>query len=194
MPGLVPDRREILAALYGVWRLMRLDQGGMNWFNLTIEGFWRSFFAAVPVAPFFALLIYLDLSAQPETINVGWAATVSMVVYGLSWALVPVVAIGVTKMLDLSPGYVPLVVAYNWVSLPQILLQTLVRLIGTTSLVPEGLSGFLMIVAVVYILVLEWFVVRTALQTTTATAIGIVLLFETLGVFLNLMAFSGVSS
>lgn len=194
MPGLVPDRREILAALYGVWRLMRLDQGGMNWFNLTIEGFWRSFFAAVPVAPFFALLIYLDLSAQPETINVGWAATVSMVVYGLSWALVPVVAIGVTKMLDLSPGYVPLVVAYNWVSLPQILLQTLVSLIGTTGLVPEGLSGFLMIVAVVYILVLEWFVVRTALQTTTATAIGIVLLFETLGVFLNLMAFSGVSS
>ncbi|MFP6741289.1 MAG: hypothetical protein VCD33_06640 [Alphaproteobacteria bacterium] len=194
MPGLVPDRREILAALYGVWRLMRLDQGGMNWFNLTIEGFWRSFFAAVPVAPFFASLIYLDLSAQPETINVGWAATVSMVVYGLSWALVPVVAIGVTKMLDLSPGYVPLVVAYNWVSLPQILLQTLVSLIGTTGLVPEGLSGFLMIVAVVYILVLEWFVVRTALQTTTATAIGIVLLFETLGVFLNLMAFSGVSS
>ena len=191
---MMPDQREILAALYGVWRLMRLDQGGMNWFNLTIEGFWRSFFAAVPVAPFFALLIYLDLSAQPETINVGWAATVSMVVYGLSWALVPVVAIGVTKMLDLSPGYVPLVVAYNWVSLPQILLQTLVRLIGTTSLVPEGLSGFLMIVAVVYILVLEWFVVRTALQTTTATAIGIVLLFETLGVFLNLMAFSGVSS
>jgi hypothetical protein len=173
---------------------MRLDQGGMNWFNLTIEGFWRSFFAAVPVAPFFASLIYLDLSAQPETINVGWAATVSMVVYGLSWALVPVVAIGVTKMLDLSPGYVPLVVAYNWVSLPQILLQTLVSLIGTTGLVPEGLSGFLMIVAVVYILVLEWFVVRTALQTTTATAIGIVLLFETLGVFLNLMAFSGVSS
>lgn len=194
MPGLVPDRREILAALYGVSRLMRLDQGGMNWFNLTIEGFWRSFFAAVPVAPFFALLIYLDLSAQPETINVGWAATVSMVVYGLSWALVPVVAIGITKMLDLSLGYVPLVVAYNWISLPQILLQTLVSLIGTTGLVPEGLSGFLMIVAVVYILVLEWFVVRTALQTTTATAIGIVLLFETLGVFLNLMAFSGVSS
>ena len=34
---------------------------------------------------------------------------------------------------------------------------------------------------------LEWFVVRTALQTTTATAIGIVLLFETLGILLNLV-------
>ena len=186
----MPDQREILAALYGVWRLMRLDPSGMTWFNLSIEGFWRSFFAAVPVAPFFALLVYVDLSAHPDAIDVGRAAMVTVVVYGLSWALVPLAAIGVTKMLDLSGGYLPLIIAYNWTSLPQILVQTVVSLIGFTGLVPDVLSGFLMFAVVVYILVLEWFVVRTSLQTTTATAIGIVLLFETLGVLLNLSAFS----
>ena len=186
----MPDQREILAALYGVWRLMRLDQSGMNWFNLTIEGFWRSFFAAIPVAPFFALLMYLDLSSNSDVTDMGWTATVVTVLYGLSWALVPLVAIGVTKMLDLSNGYVPLIVAYNWASLPQFLLQTLVGLIGVTGLVSEVLSSFLILFVVVYVLVLEWFVVRTSLQTTTATAVGIVLLFETLGVFLRLAAFS----
>jgi hypothetical protein len=188
MPGLVPGRREILAALYGVWRLMRLDQGGMNWFNLTIEGFWRSFFVAVPAAPFFALLVYLDLSAQPVAIDAGWAAIIMTFYYLLGWVLVPLVSIGITKMLDLSRGYLPLIVAYNWVSLPQILIQALVSLIAATGVAPESATNFLMFIAVVYILVLEWFVVRTALQTTTATAIGIVLLFETLGIFLNLMS------
>jgi hypothetical protein len=187
MPGLLPVRREILAALYGVWRLMRLDQSGMSWFNLTIDGFWRSFFVAVPAAPFFALLVYLDFSAQPVAIDAGWAAIVMAVYYLLGWVLVPLVAIGVTKMLDLSRGYLALVVAYNWVSLPQILIQALISLIASTGVVPEGAANFLMFFAVVYILVLEWFVVRTALQTTTATAIGIVLLFETLGILLNLV-------
>ena len=188
MPGLVPDWREILAALFGVWRLMRLDQSGMNWFNLTSEGFWRSFFVAVPAAPFFALLVYLNISAQPAAIDAGWAAMVMTLYYLLGWALVPLVSIGITKMLGLSRGYLPLIVAYNWVSLPQILIQALVSLIASTGVVPEGATNFLIFIAVVYIMVLEWFVVRTALQTTTATAIGIVLLFETLGIFLNLMS------
>ncbi|MEE2980195.1 MAG: hypothetical protein VYA71_01470, partial [Pseudomonadota bacterium] len=122
--------------------------------------------------------------------DMGWIATVVTVLYGSSWALVPLVAIGMTKMLDLSKGYVPLIVAYNWTSLPQFLLQTLVGLIGVTGLVSEVLSSFLILFVVVYVLVLEWFVVRTSLQTTTATAVGIVLLFETLGVFLRLTAFS----
>ena len=43
--------REVTAALYGSWRLARLDPGGMAYFNRTVEGFWNSFFAAVIVAP-----------------------------------------------------------------------------------------------------------------------------------------------
>ncbi len=118
----MPSQREIVAALYGAWRLMRFDAGGMNWFDLTL-------------------------------------------------------------------GYVPLVVAYNWTSVPQIVLQTTVALISELGLLPQGLAGILLFVAVVYILVYEWFVVRTALQTTPGTAIGIVILFEVLGVTLNLTAF-----
>ena len=187
---MMPDQREILAALYGALRLMRLDQGGMNWFNLSTEGFWRSFFAAVLVAPFFALLMYLDLSLQAETIDHGRAAVVAVVYYVLGWALVPVVLIGVTKVLNLDAGYVPLVVAYNWTVLPQVLLLTPVTVIDATGLISGGLSMFLVMTIKLYILVVDWFVVRTALQTATSTAIGIVLLFETLGIILFFTVFS----
>ena len=44
--------------------------------------------------------------------------------------------------------------------------------------------------AVIYILVFEWFVIRTALQTTAMTAVAIVMLLETLGVLINLVAYT----
>ena len=47
---LVPLRTEIFHSLYGAFRLLLLDQGGMRWFNVSITGFYRSFLAAVLVA------------------------------------------------------------------------------------------------------------------------------------------------
>ena len=47
----MPDRQEVLSALYGAYRLAWFDVSGMTFLNLTVEGFWRSFFAAVLVAP-----------------------------------------------------------------------------------------------------------------------------------------------
>ena len=186
----MPSRREVIAALYGAWRLMRFDASGMNWFDLTPDGFWRSFFAAVPVAPFFALLVYLDPLREAGTTDTGSAILLTALVYAIGWAIVPVVAIFLTRLLGLTRGYVPLIVAYNWTSVPQIVLQTAVALISELGLLPSGLAGILLFVAVVYILVYEWFIVRTALQTTPGTAIGIVILFEVLGITLNLTAFS----
>ena len=47
----MPSQREIIAALFGSWRLMRFDADGMNWFDFSSAGFWRSFYAALPAAP-----------------------------------------------------------------------------------------------------------------------------------------------
>ena len=52
----MPSALEITRALYGTWRLARLDRTGMTWFEATPEGFWRSFFAFAIVAPGYALL------------------------------------------------------------------------------------------------------------------------------------------
>ena len=58
---MMPDHEEVLHSLYGAYRLAFLDRSGMSHFNLSVDGFWRSFFAAVLVAPGFALLVVQEL-------------------------------------------------------------------------------------------------------------------------------------
>ena len=48
----MPDHDSVIRSIYGAWRLALLDPSGLNWFDVSIEGFWRSFFAAAIVAPF----------------------------------------------------------------------------------------------------------------------------------------------
>ena len=62
----MPPKQEIVASLYGAWRLMRLDPTGMTYFNLSSDGFWRSFFAAVMIAPFYVALAYIKFAGEPE--------------------------------------------------------------------------------------------------------------------------------
>ena len=38
--------REVFTALYGAYRLARLDAGGLKYFDITDQGFWRSFFCS----------------------------------------------------------------------------------------------------------------------------------------------------
>lgn len=186
----MPSKQEINAALFGAWRLMRFDADGMNWFNLTIEGFWRSFFAALPVAPFFALLVYLDFHREGGPVYVEREIFTTILVYGVGWAIVPLVMVPVTKLLGMSRGFIPMMVAYNWTTVPQIIIQALVALPGGMGLISVELSGAVLFAALVYILVFEWFVIRTALQTTAMTAVAIVMLLETLGIIINLIAYS----
>ena len=43
---MIPTTREIVFGLYGAWRLAHLDRGGLGYFDASVEGFWKSFFAA----------------------------------------------------------------------------------------------------------------------------------------------------
>ena len=185
----MPSQREIINALFGSWRLMRFDADGMNWFDLSIAGFWRSFFAALPVAPFFALLVYFDFSRQTDSFDVGQETLVTIVVYAVGWTIVPVIMVLVTKLLGTGRNFVPMMVAYNWTTVPQIIIQALAALPGAIGLISVELSGAVLFTVVIYILVFEWFVIRIALQTTAMTAAGIVLLLETVGVLINLIAY-----
>ena len=57
----MPSLQEITASIYGAWRLALLDRSGMNWFNHSIEGFWRSFFVALLIAPLAGLMVGFQL-------------------------------------------------------------------------------------------------------------------------------------
>lgn len=169
---MIPDQAEVARSLQGAWQLARLDPSGMSYLNLSVEGFWRSFFAAVLVAPGYALLVGQELFAREEPVNAMWAVLVETVAYGVGWAAFPVVAIFLTRLLNLSRNYVPLVVAANWAAVIQI--AGFLAAIALGVVLPP-LAGLMVVAATGAILFYQWFVIRTALGTSGGVAIAFVL-------------------
>jgi hypothetical protein len=168
----MPDQEEVLRSIYGAYRLARLDRGGMNEFNLTVDGFWRSFFAAILVAPGYALLVMQDLMVHPEELSPIWALVVEGVAYCIGWAAFPLLAIVLTHLLGLSRNYAALIIAANWAAVIQI--GAFLAAVGFGYVLP-GLGGLLVTITTVAILFYQWFVVRTALDTSGGIALALVL-------------------
>ena len=59
---MIPSTTEIAYAFYGAWRLAHLDASGLKYFDTSLDGFWKSFFAAVLVAPAYALIVVTEIT------------------------------------------------------------------------------------------------------------------------------------
>jgi len=182
----MPPREEVVGSLWGAYLLARADPSGMTRFNLTFEGFWRSFFAAVLVAPGYAILVADKLMTRPEAVDPLWATLVEGLAYVASWAAFPLAAVIATRLLDLGHLYVALIVATNWAAAIQIVLFVLALILSLV--LPGLLAGLVLAVVTVAILLYQWFVIRTALMTTGGVAFGLVLLDLVLNTIINVIA------
>ena len=169
----MPARAEVLSALYGAYRLAWFDPSGMGYFNLTVDGFWRSFFAAVLVAPAYAILVGLQVASEEEPVDLGLLLVTESIGYVLAWGAFPLVAIVLTRLLGLDRHYVALIVALNWSAVLQTALFLAVVLIG--PLLPEVLGTLAITLTTGAILVYQWFVIRTALEATGGVALMLLL-------------------
>ncbi|SNB64389.1 hypothetical protein SAMN07250955_10477 [Arboricoccus pini] len=168
----------------GAFRLARRDPAAMESFDLSVDGFYRSFLAALVTAPAYALQAVGSLlhggwptvmgpsGAVPmDGIYLGFAQAVS---YVAGWLVFPLVAILLTRLTGLTSRYVPLIVATNWSSVLQALVLMGARWLGEATGAGNGGALFLL-VSVFLVLLYEWHVVRSALQTTGFIAAGFVI-------------------
>jgi hypothetical protein len=169
----MPDRAEVASALYGAYRLAWFDATGMAHFNLTFDGFWHSFFAAVLVAPAYAVLVGLQVAAEPEAVDLGLLVVTESIGYALAWAAFPLVAIVLTRVLGLDRRYVALIVALNWTAVLQTVLFMIVVLAG--PMLPGALGTLLITLMTGAILLYQGFVIRSALETTSGIALMLLL-------------------
>ena len=61
---MIPGQQEIIRSLTGAWLLAKRDTSALNYFNLSIEGFWRSFSAMVLVLPILILSASISLDLK----------------------------------------------------------------------------------------------------------------------------------
>ena len=163
-------REEITRSLRGAFLLARFDVRGLEYFNFTLEGFWRSFAGAALIAP----LAAVSLIAATGDASVNWLSEVTR--YCVGWALFPLVMIPIARLLGLSNAYVPFVIAYNWTQVVQALMFFILGLLHRTGLPFLVSPGPLDFAALVYAIVYFVFVARMTLGVGSLTATGLAIL------------------
>lgn len=161
---------EGLAALRGCWRFICRDPDAEQDFNLTIDGFWRSFAIVVPLV----VLMYpifisdhrfgIELAGPAEEIpalNIG-RGYVHLIIAIAVW---PLAAALLAKLFGVAHNYVRYIVIYNWMMLPTVVLTLVPHVLhlaqGTTY------PAFILLQIVVFpLLYVSWYVARKGLDTT----------------------------
>ena len=112
----MPSYRDIVYGIYGALRLARLDPGAMSYFERTPAGFWKSFFAAVIVAPGFALIVAYELGQVEIELEAGALRMflVETLAYVLGWAAFPVIVHQICEATGRRDAYIGYIVAFNW--------------------------------------------------------------------------------
>ena len=176
---------EIGPALYGAWRLARFDAAGMNQFDQSLRGYWRSFRVAVLAAPLTALLIAIDLSSKK--MDGGWLRLLAgeSIAYVIGWVAFPLVAFYLCEAINRRAQYLGFIVAYNWSTLIQLAILLPALIIALSGILPAGVAGVLTLAAEAVLLVYEWFIVRTALGLPGFGAAGIVVLDVIMSLLIN---------
>ena len=165
----MPPKQEIVSSLYGAWRLMRLDAAGMTYFNLSSDGFWRSFFAAVMIAPFYVALSYVELADQAEARAALMALDFAS--YCARWAAFVVVMIFIARLLQRSQHYAGFIIASNWISVPQWVLGMVV--FAVMRELPSVLMVLLYVALISVMTLYGFYVARVALGVDRGPAIAI---------------------
>ena len=177
--------KEAATSLYGAYRLARLDSGGLDYFDASREGFWRSFYAAAFIAPPFALLLALRYADGMVAASPLRYVAIEAIAYVIAWLAFPVAMLMVARKLDREKHFIRFIVVYNWAAVLQNALYLPIPILGISGMITVTAANAMGILALLLILGYTWFITKTALEVTSAAAAGIVALDLGLGIFIT---------
>ena len=194
---MTPTLAQLIAAVQGAWRLMLWDKEGLARFDMTIEGFWRSFYAPAAALPAVILihtahLVMMNETALlnpeaglPEVPTTGFYLAIKTAGYIGEVILFPILMVFISRRMTMSANYVPYIIAWNWVNaliIGVLAVPHLLYLAGAISLV--SIYGFQVIILGLSILCL-YFTTWAALKTPPLVASIILALSIVLGLALE---------
>ena len=181
MSGLI---NHIAAALLGALHLARFDAAGIKYFEPTLEGFWRSFWAAGLVGPLFLLLLIIKY-IQSNGFALVHHIAIESLAYVIAWVLFPLVMAGLTQQFDCTKNYILFIISYNWCSAIQNGVYLPIAILGYAGMLSSGIANLLALLAITWVVVYTFFIVHTVLKVSRITAFGIVVLDLILGLLLD---------
>ena len=178
--------QEARLALAGTLRLAIGDRGGLACFDRSLDGFWRSFRAAVICYPLYLVLLAMRITLAEWERSGGWhIVTVETIGYVIAWVAFPLLMLNVTRVIGRAHRYFDFMVPYNWCQVPQSVLLVLVGIESETGILGARAGETIDLAAAFATLVYEWYIARIALETTGSAAAFVVLVDLVLGVTLS---------
>lgn len=180
---------EIQVAVHGALRLACGDRRGLGFFDTSIDGFWRSFRAALICYPLFLVLVAVRVAvADWDAAGAPRILIVETIAYVIAWTAFPLLILQLTGWIDRTHRFLAFMVAYNWSQIPQTALIAIVAMDRATGVLPPAAAAFAELAAMIAVLVYEWYIARVALAVTGAQAMLVVVLDIMLGIVLGRIA------
>lgn len=180
-------RNSVDAAL----RLALRDRSGWDAFDLTADGFYRSFFAVVLVMPFNILfdlfLVKLATDADGVQRTYDFAnATFSTLALCAHCLIFPVMALFLLRFLGYADRYSALVIAHNWGSVVVQFINLPILVLYSAGFMSAAFAIDFYFIAMGLTLYYRYYVVQTALESPASIAIAIVVIHFLLQIFFTL--------
>jgi hypothetical protein len=174
--------QETRHSIHGVVRLARFDPHALGHFNLTLDGYWRSFFPAVLLLPLYLIFWFGIHTPGAPTVSFGRRLLVEGINYPLSWTLWPLVAFYIARAAGWGERYLTYIIAYNWA---QIFTQGILLAAGVLLIPAIDAVGWLnlWLTMLLFALAFEAYIARRALGIGWLQAVGLEVLVFVLGQF-----------
>jgi hypothetical protein len=175
--------RDIAAGLASVSLLARGRGIGLDLLDGSPLGAWRSFVALFVAAPFFLALKLVSappIVAGADPVRL-WVA--EAIGYVMGWFALPLVMLAFARVMDRLHRWPLFVCAWNWTNFAQILVFLAASLLA--ALLPRGLGQLVTLVALGYVLWLQWFAAREALDIPGPRAVAVVGVDIVLGLLIS---------
>jgi len=170
----MPSAENIQLYLTGAWRMMMGKADGLRLLDLTVDGFWNSFFAIVIALP--ALVVGWVAAANELSQLVGISGSKLSIVVRFAvidlatWVLPLVVLAAVASRAGIADRFVHLVVASNWASALIVWIMLPPALLGLFWPAASDAGALLSLALFVLTMVLSWRMTNVAIGKGPAVA------------------------
>ena len=176
---------EIARSLYGSLRLASGDKNGTSYFNTSHLGFWRSFTAAVIVAPIFTLLLIVRYIVSDSDINFFRFASIYAIAYVIGWIAFPLIINYITDILGNNKKFISYIVIYNWASVLQNFIYLPFAILVEAHLIYGTTSTIIGLCLLGLVFLYTSFITKTALEVSNSIAAAIVVLDLILSIIIS---------
>jgi hypothetical protein len=177
----MPGRDEIVRSLTGAWRLFLDRSDAMRFFDVSVDGFWRSFGAILLILPAYILVVLSDRARMltDAVSNEGFVASSFFANRGLwlalNWVALPILLALVAQLLGVNRTYASYVVARNWCAVLTVAPFGLIALLYLVGLLGNDVASVISLAVIVVVIRFDYLIARRALGADVGLAVAVVL-------------------